>query len=114
MDCVCGIGAPGAHGRSAACGFGPEHVESETRTEVLTMVRTIEAIYEHGLFRPVKPLERLRSHWRVRLAVEPLRPEGGSEHLLSECVGILPDEAANEMRDIIQSTFGKVNLDEWQ
>lgn len=69
---------------------------------------TVEAIYESGILRPLHPLE-LPEHTRVRLRVE-LVPE----HLLADCVGIMPNEDAEEMRRIIEQEFEQVNPDEWR
>lgn len=60
---------------------------------------TIEAIYERGVLRPLRPLE-LPEHTRVRLTVEPT-----PTHPLTDCLGIMPDEDAAEMRRIIEQEF---------
>ncbi|MCS6922857.1 MAG: antitoxin family protein [Fimbriimonadales bacterium] len=60
---------------------------------------TIEAVYERGVLRPLRPLE-LPEHTRVRLTVEPT-----PTHPLTDCLGIMPDEDAAEMRRIIEQEF---------
>ncbi|MDW8322376.1 MAG: antitoxin family protein [Armatimonadota bacterium] len=45
---------------------------------------TIEAIYERGVLRPLRPLE-LPEHTRVRLTIEPT-----PVHPLTDCLGIMP------------------------
>ncbi len=33
---------------------------------------TVEAIYESGVFKPLKPLDMLKEHERVRITVQPI------------------------------------------
>ena len=74
--------------------------------------QTVEAIYEDGLLKPIKPLEGIREHSRVQVTV---REEGlAAKHPLADVMGIMPDEDAEEMRRIIKEEFEKVNLDEWK
>jgi predicted DNA-binding antitoxin AbrB/MazE fold protein len=75
------------------------------------MTQTIEAIYEDGLLRPIQPLEGVAERSRVRVTVEVAEP---AEHPLADCMGILPDEDAEEMRRIIEDEFEQVNPDEWR
>lgn len=75
------------------------------------MMQTVEAIYENGVLRPVQPLSGIREHTRVKVTVE---VEGIRPHPLADCVGILPDVDAEEMRQTIEDEFEKVNPDEWQ
>ena len=76
------------------------------------MSQTIEAIYEDGVLRPVRPLQGIDEHARVKVTVE--EPKGDDTHPLNECIGILPDEDAEEMQRIIADEFEKVDLSEWQ
>jgi predicted DNA-binding antitoxin AbrB/MazE fold protein len=69
---------------------------------------TLEAVYESGVLRPLRPLN-LPEHTRVRLIVEP-----APEHPLADCIGIMPNEDAEEMRRIIEQEFEQVNPDEWR
>ena len=75
------------------------------------MTRTVHALYENGILRPLEPLEGVDEHSRVRLTIElePKRP-----HPLADCVGILPDEDAQEMLAIIQEEFERVDGEEWR
>jgi predicted DNA-binding antitoxin AbrB/MazE fold protein len=74
--------------------------------------QTVEAIYEDGVLRPVKPLEGIREHSRVQVTVREEEP--AAKHPLAEVMGIMPDEDAEEMRRIIEEEFEKVDLDEWK
>jgi predicted DNA-binding antitoxin AbrB/MazE fold protein len=71
----------------------------------------VEAIYEEGVLRPVQPLEGIAEHCRVRVTVE---IDEAAAHPLADCVGILPDEDADEMLRIVQDAFERVDPDEWQ
>ncbi|MCS6831819.1 MAG: antitoxin family protein [Armatimonadota bacterium] len=75
------------------------------------MTQTVDAIYENGVLRPVQPLSGIRERSRVRVTIE---VRDSSTHPLADCVGILPDGEAQEMRQIIEEEFEKVNPDEWQ
>lgn len=74
------------------------------------MTKTIDAIYEGGVLRPLESLEGIAEHAQVRVTLEIVTPEGNG---LYDCIGILPDEDAADMRRIVESEFEKVNLDEW-
>lgn len=74
------------------------------------MTQTIEAIYENGVLRPLKPLKNLKEHSRVKVTIE---TEEMAKHPLAECIGILPDEDAAEMRRIIDEEFERVDEREW-
>jgi predicted DNA-binding antitoxin AbrB/MazE fold protein len=71
------------------------------------MTKTIEAIYEDGLLRPIQPLEGVADRSRVRLTVEVAEP-------LADCIGILSDEDAEEMRRIIEAEFERVRPEKWR
>lgn len=70
------------------------------------MTRTIDAMYEGGVLRPLQALEGIPEHSRVRLTVVSAEVPGQN---LAECVGTLPDEDAAEMREIIDREFEQVN-----
>ncbi len=40
--------------------------------------------------------------------------KGGAVHPVIDCVGILPDEDAAEIRKIVEDEFERVDLDEWR
>ena len=74
------------------------------------MTRKFNAIYEGGVLRPLQSLEGIAEHAHVRLTVESVDPAGNG---LADCIGIMPDEDAAEMRRIIENEFEQVNLREW-
>ncbi|MCX7992342.1 MAG: antitoxin family protein [Fimbriimonadales bacterium] len=71
--------------------------------------RVIDAVYENGVIRPLKPLKGLAEHTRLRVTIEET-----PSHPLSECVGVLSDEDAAEMKRIIEEEFEQVTEDEWK
>lgn len=62
------------------------------------------------MLRPMRPLRGIDEHSKVRIMVEPAQE---SSHPLEGCIGILPDEDADEMRRPIDSEFEQVNPREW-
>ncbi|RME74051.1 MAG: DUF104 domain-containing protein [Chloroflexi bacterium] len=72
--------------------------------------QTIEAIYENGILRPLKPLNWLTEQSRVRLTIE---IEDTLPHPLSQFAGILSDEEASELQQIIKDEFEQVDLNAW-
>lgn len=75
------------------------------------MTRTIEAIYENGLLRPLQQIEGIAEHSRVRLRLEDAYEK---LHPLADCFGLMSDEDAAEMTRIIESEFERVNPDDWR
>jgi predicted DNA-binding antitoxin AbrB/MazE fold protein len=73
------------------------------------MQETIETVYENGVFRPLKPVAGIADHRRVTITITSVEP-----HPLADCVGIMPDEDADEMRRIIQDEFERVDPDDWK
>lgn len=74
------------------------------------MTRRISAVYEGGVLRPLESLEGIAEHSQVKLTVESVEPEDDG---MADCIGILPDEDAVEMRRIVQSEFEQVDMNEW-
>lgn len=74
------------------------------------MGRTINAIYEGGVLRPLQFLEGIAERARVKLTVESVDPVDTE---LADCIGILPDEDAAEMRQAVKDEFEQVNQGEW-
>lgn len=74
------------------------------------MHKTIEAVYEDGMFRPVAPIKGLKKHQRVNIIIETFLKK---KHPLHELCGILPDEDAEEMLKIVKEEFEKVDINEW-
>ncbi len=73
------------------------------------MKKIIHAIYEHGILRPLEPLEEIAEKSEVALEIEYPLPS----HPLKDIFGILPREDADEMRKIIDEEFERVDLNEW-
>jgi hypothetical protein len=74
------------------------------------MVRqTIDAVYENGVLRPLTPLTGVPEHGAVRLTVMVAIAGGEARRPLSNCVGILPDADAQEMRSAIEREFEGVD-----
>lgn len=74
------------------------------------MPKTIDAIYENGVLRPVRPIKGLKKHQRVSITLEkPLK----KKHPLAGLCGILPDSDAVEMLKIIKDEFERVDISEW-
>jgi len=74
------------------------------------MQKTIEAIYENGVLRPVQPLDWLEENHRVTVTVtapDQSRPLNG-------WIGGISDEDADTMRRVIDEEFGQVNPDDWK
>ncbi len=74
------------------------------------MPKTIEAIYDEGVFRPLKPIKGLKKHQIVSITMEKISKK---KHPLAGLCGILPDKDAEEMRKIINEEFEKVDVNEW-
>jgi hypothetical protein len=79
------------------------------------MVRqTIDAVYENGVLRPLTPLTGVPEHGAVRLTVMPAIAAGEAPRPLANCLGILPDADAQEMRSAIEREFERVDSNEWK
>ena len=74
------------------------------------MNQSVKAIYENGVLRPLKPLQGISEHAQVHLTIQ---TKNGAGNLLSDCIGIMPNENAQEMRTIIEEEFEKVDLSDW-
>ncbi len=73
------------------------------------MPKTLEAIYEDGVLRPLSPIKGLRKRQKVSITVE----VPGEKHPLAGLCGILPDEDAADMLKTVEEEFEKVDLNEW-
>jgi predicted DNA-binding antitoxin AbrB/MazE fold protein len=74
------------------------------------MKETLEAVYENGVFRPLKSPTGLGPHSRVTLTVtaeEPVSSLAGSANRISS-------EDAREMREIVDREFEHVDPREWK
>lgn len=74
------------------------------------MQQTLEAIYEGGVLRPLGVIDWLEDKSVVQITVR--QQEHASP--LSACVGILPDEDAQEMEQIVADEFEGIDPDEWR
>jgi predicted DNA-binding antitoxin AbrB/MazE fold protein len=74
------------------------------------MKKTLEAVYENGVFRPLKRPEGLAEHRRVTLTVT--ADEAPSS--LADIAGSVSADDAREMREIIEREFERVDPREWQ
>jgi predicted DNA-binding antitoxin AbrB/MazE fold protein len=74
------------------------------------MVRSVRAVYENGVFRPLERLEGLAERATVRLRVETPSAEGGR---LSEFAGRWTGEEADEIASLIDAEFERVNPSDW-
>jgi len=74
------------------------------------MKETLEAVYENGVFRPLKRPEGIAEHRQVTLTVT---AEGKPSSLADVAGRISPDDA-REMREIVEREFERVDAREWQ
>lgn len=74
------------------------------------MVRTIRAIYEEGVFRPLDSFEGLPDRTTVRLRVETAASDGAS---LSSFAGLWSEQEADEITAIVEAEFEGVDPREW-
>lgn len=74
------------------------------------MIRSVRAIYENGVFRPLESLEGLQERAAVRLRVEEV-PAGDGR--LSDFAGLWNREDADEITAIIEAEFEQVDPREW-
>jgi len=73
------------------------------------VTKTLDAIFENGILRPVEPLEGIDENSRVRIQVET-----GPKHPLADSIGVLSDEDAAEMRRVIEEEFETIDARDWQ
>lgn len=74
------------------------------------MKETLDAVYENGVFRPLKTPTGLGSHSRVTLTVTS-EDDGAS---LADCENRISREDAREMRDIVDREFEYVDPRDWK
>ena len=75
-----------------------------------SMTKTIEAIYENGVLRPVIPIKGLKKNERVTITVKKAQK---TKHPLAGLCGILPDGDAAEMLKTVKEEFEKVDINAW-
>lgn len=77
---------------------------------MLLMTKTVEAVYENGVFRPLKRPEGIAEHRQVTLAVTAEE----KPFSLADLAGRMSPDDAEEMRGIVEHEFERVNPREWQ
>jgi predicted DNA-binding antitoxin AbrB/MazE fold protein len=75
------------------------------------MPKIIEAIYKQGIIRPINPIEGVKENSRIKVRI--IKSQEKKNPIL-KFAGILSDEEANSMINIIEEEFEKVNPDEWK
>lgn len=75
----------------------------------MTQHQTIEAIYENGVLRPLEPLDGLAEHSKVKVTIE----YKAEPHPLMQFAGILNNEEAAELLNIIEEEFKRVDPNAW-
>ena len=73
------------------------------------MSETLPAVFENGVFRPLRRPTGLSEHRQVTLTVD-VAEEASP---LSEVAGSLSLEDAQEMREIVEREFERVDPHEW-
>lgn len=74
------------------------------------MQQTLDAIYERGVLRPLGSIDWLKENSVVQITIRHEDRAGP----LAACIGILPDEDARELRQIIADEFERIDPDEWR
>lgn len=73
------------------------------------MSETIRAVFENGVFRPLQRPQGITEHRQVTLTVDVAEEVSP----LSEVAGCLSAEDAQEMREIVEREFERVDPREW-
>jgi predicted DNA-binding antitoxin AbrB/MazE fold protein len=74
------------------------------------MSQVIEAIYENGVLRPIRPLKGYPEHSKLKITIE---VEAIEPHPLLQFAGILSDEEAAELTRIIETEFEEIDPNGW-
>ncbi len=75
------------------------------------MTKTIHAIYEHGVLRPLNTIEGLEDNTEVEVTISTKK---SGTHPILKFAGILSNKEADEMMKVIEDEFERINLDEWK
>lgn len=75
------------------------------------MTKTIHAIYEHGILRPLELIEGIGENTEVEVTIAVKQKELSP---ILRFAGILSEEEANTMLRIVEEEFERVNPDEWK
>ena len=74
------------------------------------MKETLKAVFENGVFRPLKRPKGLAEHREVTLTVTVDEIPSS----LADFAGSISSDDAQEMRDVIEREFERVDPGEWQ
>lgn len=75
------------------------------------MTKTVHAIYKHGVFEPLEPVQDIKENSEVEFTVL-VRKEG--VHPILRFAGILSEEEATRMMKTVEEEFERINPDEWK
>jgi predicted DNA-binding antitoxin AbrB/MazE fold protein len=75
------------------------------------MTRTIEAIYENGVLRPIQPLEGIEEKSRLQVT---LQVSSSPRPAFDPGIGVMPDEDAEAILRAVQEECERVDLRDWQ
>jgi predicted DNA-binding antitoxin AbrB/MazE fold protein len=75
------------------------------------MTKTIHAVYEHGVFRPLEPVEDIIENAEVEVTVS-VKKE--TPHPILKFAGILSKDDADMMMKMVEDEFERINPDEWK
>lgn len=75
------------------------------------MTKTIQAVFEHGILRPLEPIEGIRENTEVEITIAFKQKELSP---VLRFAGILSEEEANGMLKAVEEEFERVNPDEWK
>lgn len=75
------------------------------------MTKTIHAIFEHGVLRPLEPIEGIKENTEVEVTIAVKQKKLSP---ILRFAGILSEEEANKMLRIAEDEFERINLDEWK
>jgi len=79
--------------------------------DTMTSVKkTVQAVYENGVFRPLKRPEGIAEHRQVTLTVTAEEQPSS----LADLAGRISADDAEDMRRIVDREFERVDLREWQ
>lgn len=73
------------------------------------MTKTIQAVFEDGVLRPLEPIEGIRENTEVEITIAFKQKEVSP---ILRFAGILSEEEANRMLKVVEEEFERVNPDE--
>jgi predicted DNA-binding antitoxin AbrB/MazE fold protein len=75
------------------------------------MTKAFNAIYEHGVLKPLAPIEGINENTEVKVTIS---IENQVSHPILRFAGILSKKDADSLMDMVEEEFGRVNLNEWK